>query len=274
MKQLRILFKFYINASIHVALAVLALVGVTVLQFGLEVRAFFWLFLFCGTITGYNFVKYAKIAGLHHRSLTNSLRSIQVFSLFNFAGLLASSFFLSPQTLLLMAFLGLLTFFYAVPFLRKKNLRTFSGVKIFVVALVWSGITVFGPMAEVGMVWTIDCWIAFFQRFLLVFVWTLPFEIRDLRYDVKKLKTIPQLLGVSATKGIGIVVLVGVILLDGLTQGLLFSTHYALVFVAVVSGFALVLSQKKQSQYFASFWVEGIPIIWFVSLVLLRHFLA
>ena len=79
MKLLSSVFSFYINSSIHVAFAVLAFVGISMLEYDLEIPNALWVFIFFGTITGYNFVKYAKIAGLRHRQLTNSLRTIQVF---------------------------------------------------------------------------------------------------------------------------------------------------------------------------------------------------
>ena len=274
MKLLLSVFKFYINASIHVALSVISFVAITVLEFDLQVPVVFWLFVFFGTVTGYNFVKYAKIAGLHHRSLTDSLRSIQVFSFVCFAGLLICCFFLSFNTLMVTALFGLLTFFYAVPLLKKKNLRTFSGIKIIVVALVWAGVTVFVPMVEANTVLTTACWLTFFQRFLLVFVLTLPFEIRDLRYDITDLKTIPQQIGVQKTKILGVGLLMISVLLEGFKDTFVPYDLYSFILVVGLAGTGLLLAKKKQSKYFASFWIESIPIAGLSIVLLFRHFLA
>jgi len=62
--------------------------------------------LFFGGVSGYNFVKYAEVAGLHHRSLTKSLRKIQIFSFICGVGLLISVFSLSREALLITFFLG------------------------------------------------------------------------------------------------------------------------------------------------------------------------
>ena len=121
MKFLKAIFAFYINSSIHVALAVVALLAITVLEYNLKVPQALWLFVFLGAITGYNFVKYAKVAGLHHRSLTNSLKTIQVFSAVCFVILGIITFQVSLYTLLITAGFGLLTFLYAVPFIKNKN---------------------------------------------------------------------------------------------------------------------------------------------------------
>ncbi len=256
------------------AFAVVSFVAITVFQFDLLVPPALWVFIFFGTVTGYNFVKYAKIAGLHHRSLTDSLRSIQVFSLVCFSGLLVCCFFLSFQTLLVTALFGLFTFFYAVPFLRKKNLRTFSGIKILIVAIVWAGVTVLAPMVEVNMSLTTDGWLAFLQRFLIVFVLTLPFEIRDLQYDVAHLKTIPQQIGIQKTKILGIGFLMIALVLEGFKDEIINTEIYGLLLLVLLVMVALLLARKKQSEYFASFWVESIPIVGLCVLLVFRHFLT
>ena len=66
------------------ALSVFAFVKITELYFGLPYNENLDYFLFYGTITGYNFVKYAGVAKLHHRSLTTHLKIIQIFSLICF----------------------------------------------------------------------------------------------------------------------------------------------------------------------------------------------
>ncbi len=143
-----------------------------------------------------------------------------------------------------------------------------------VVAVVWAGVTVFVPMVEAKMSLTTDCWLAFFQRFLIVFVLTLPFEIRDLRYDVAQLNTIPQRIGVPKTKILGIGLLVFAIILEGLTNEIELYYLYSFLLLSGIIGTALILAKKKQSEYFASFWVESIPIVGVCFLLLFRHFLT
>ncbi|QIE60343.1 hypothetical protein G5B37_12455 [Rasiella rasia] len=274
MQWLRQQFRFYIHASIHVAFAVVSLVGVTVLEFDLNVPIALWFFVFFGTISGYNFVKYAKIAGLHHRSLAQSLRAIQVFSAISMAGVFLSMFFLTTTTLIVAFGFGLLTLFYAVPLFRSKNLRNIIGLKIFVVALVWAGVTVAVPIVEEGMTISGDFWITLSQRTLIVLALILPFEIRDLQFDRVGLKTVPQRYGVMKTKGLGISLLTLVVLLEGLKNMPSVWSLYALLCTMILIGLAIGYARKKQSEYFASFWVESIPIIWVSLLFLFRHFFS
>lgn len=271
MKLFERVFAFYINSSIHVALAVVALLAITVLEFDLTIPYELWAFIFLGALTGYNFVKYAKVAGLHHRSLTNSLKTIQVFSGICFVLLAFMAFKLSISTLLVTAGFGLATFFYAVPFVRHKNLRNFSSLKIFIVAFVWAGVTVIVPFISSETVVSADVLLTFFQRILIVVALILPFEIRDVPYDSLNLKTLPQQLGVRNTKLLGLAVLL-------LCQVFEFFKHrsevayiISLLGFCVILGWLLVISKTYQTRYFASFWVEGLPIIWLLLFVLFEQ---
>lgn len=268
MKFLKRVFAFYINASIHVALAVLSLLAITVLEYHLVIPIELWLFVFLGALTGYNFVKYAKVAGLHHRSLTNSLKTIQIFSGICFVLLAFIAFKLSITTLLVTVGFGLATFFYAVPFVRHKNLRNFSGLKIFVVAFVWAGVTVIVPVVASEVTISLDILLTFLQRILIVVALILPFEIRDVPYDALNLKTLPQQVGVKSTKLIG----EGVLLLCLVFEFFKVNSDVAyiislLVFCSVL-GWILVISKTEQSRYFSSFWVEGLPILWYLLFIL------
>ena len=80
MRFLKLMFDFYLNASIHVAFSVYAFLRITEIYLELPYNENLNWFIFFGTITGYNFVKYAGVAKLHHRSLTKDLKIIQIFS--------------------------------------------------------------------------------------------------------------------------------------------------------------------------------------------------
>ncbi|GEQ85594.1 hypothetical protein ULMS_11020 [Patiriisocius marinistellae] len=274
MSFIRKLFNFYINSSIHVAIAVIAFVGVTAIEFDLSLSLYLLLFVFSGTITGYNFVKYAEVAGLHHRSLTKDLKTIQVFSIFCFLVFCYAAYHISRHTLLFSGFLGFITMLYAVPVFAKKNLRMLGGLKIFIVALVWAGVTVLLPMIENNMNVTTDYWLSFIQRFLMVIVLIFPFDIRDVAYDSTLLRTFPQQFGIKKTKGIGLFLVTVILLLEGFEDEISEAHIYSLVLVLLLISIALVRAKTKQSRYFASFFVESIPIVYFVFILLFTYFLS
>lgn len=262
---------FYINSSIHVALAVVSLSLISVQNLGLDADLHLLNFLFFGTITGYNFVKYAGVAKLHHRSLAKSLRFIQIFSLICFIGFLISLFYVEREILYWIGFFGLFTLLYALPvFSKKRNLRSISGIKIFIIAFVWAGVTVILPVATdaIKMDWNVLA--EFIQRFLIVLVLILPFEIRDLKYDLEQLGTIPQRVGVTKTKILGLIFLVLVLLIESLQSSITSSAFLSLFIISLITAGLTLKAKENQSSYYSSFWVEGIPILWLLLLWLFR----
>ena len=215
MRVFKKLLNFYINSSIHVALSVFSLTWISLIEFNISYDRNMLCFVFFATITGYNFVKYFGIAKFHHRSLTNWLKAIQVFSFFCFILMCHYLFQLKFETLLYILGFGVVTFLYAIPFLPKRlfldnqhNLRSIGGLKIYLIALVWSGVTVFLPLMNNDYLLHTDVIISGIQRYVFIIVLMLPFEIRDLRYDSLKLSTVPQKIGVRQTKLIGVLLLV------------------------------------------------------------------
>ncbi len=267
MKILKSIFEFYINSSIHVALSVYALVRITEFYFNLPYNEELDYFIFYGTITGYNFVKYAGIAKLHHMSLTKNLRLIQLFSLLCFLLTLFYAFQLPQQILILFLPFSLLTLFYAVPIFKglTKNLRNITSLKIIIVALVWSGVTVLLPLIAGSL--KINTAMVFYlvARFLFVMILILPFDIRDMQFDKKHLQTIPQLIGIKRTKKLGFVLLGITMIIEFFSvPNQNFKTIYILIFTFLL--FLLQRSRSKQPKYYASFWVEAVPVFWFLLL--------
>ncbi len=269
MQILKKLFDFYLNASIHVALAVYSLVRITEIYFDLNYNEPLNYFAFYATITGYNFVKYFGIAKFHHRSLTQNLKIIQIFSLICFLLLCYYASQLALNTLLVYSAFGLLTVLYAIPFLSgfQKSLRGVSYLKIVVVALVWSGVTVILPLFDTGeeLLNSTVIWMTI-QRFLLVCVLILPFDIRDLQFDAISLQTIPRKIGVEKTKKLGYILLLFSLFIEFLiAPDASFRTAFLVVFFVML--FMLMRARETQPKYYSSFFVEAIPIFWWLILI-------
>jgi hypothetical protein len=268
MRFLKLVFNFYLNASIHVAFSVFAFLRITEIYFSFSYNENLNWFIFFGTITGYNFVKYAGVAKLHHRSLTRNLRIIQIFSLVCFLSLCYFAYQTSIETLLITLPFCLLTVLYAVPFLSgfDKNLREVSYLKIIVVAIVWAGFTVLIPVLDIGKEVSLNVLFLILQRFLVVVVLILPFDIRDVKYDAISLQTIPKKIGVERTKKIGLILLIFSLLLEYLiiTPSNV-KTPFMIFFFLVIT--LLMRAKIDQSKYYSSFWVESLPIVWWLILL-------
>jgi len=91
---------------------------------------------------------------------------------------------------------------------------------------------------------------------------TLPFEIRDLNSDDFQLRTLPQKFGVRNTKLLGVILIIFHLSIS------FFITKTPLNFFIIESFVLLVLmvlilkSNEDQSEYYSSFWIEGIPVLW------------
>ena len=197
------------------------------------------------------------------------MRLIQLFSFFSFCMLVYYGVKLSANTMLYFIPFGLLTIVYIVPFLGgfQKNLRKVSYLKIFIVAGVWSGVTSTIPLLVGEYQIENDILLLFIQRMLFILVLILPFEIRDMHLDFKHIKTLPQKIGIEKTKKVGFI-----LLLFSLTMEFLLTASFTSknIFLAIcfILLFFLMRSSENQSKFYSSFWVESLPIVWWVLLLM------
>jgi hypothetical protein len=254
---------FYINSSLHVALAVLSFSVLTAYELNLMGSIFFYSATFCASVAGYNFVKYFGLTKFYYRSLTTKLKYIQLVSVLSLTGFGFVIFQLQQSSQIVYVFLALITFLYAIPMGIKtpKNLRSVGGVKIYIIAFVWAITTVVLPILESQLVLSLDHWILVLQRTFIVIVLMLPFEIRDLDVDQVHLSTIPQKIGIRNTKIIGYALLGDSILLEFFKHQFNLNNFLTVFFTGVLLAVFLAKSNKQQDRYYAAFWVEAIPIM-------------
>jgi len=278
-KCIKNIFDFLINASVWVAISVTALLGVTYLNLEVAVGNNLLCFIFFGTIFGYNFIKYfekEQVGGLDFgtKEIRKQFERLTIrkkitFLLSVISALISAVLFfkLEIKTQLALIIPSVLTFCYAVS-LGYRTLRNISGIKIYVVALVWAITSVLLPVLESEIELSSDIWILLFQRLVFVVVLILPFEIRDLSVDDKNLGTLPQGIGVRNTKFYGILLLMVFFFLEFFKDELFEANLIVIPIVFLITMLFLVLSKENQSNYYSSFFVEGIPIIWFALLMI------
>jgi hypothetical protein len=268
MKPFKTAFNFYINASIHVALAVVSLYVFTCIEFELKVYTEVLIFVFLSSITGYNFVKYAPLAKLHHRSLTQQLREIQIFSFVMFIGLIICLFYISLKVVLICTILGAITLLYAIP-VGRKNLREVSLLKVFVIAFIWAVTTHILPFISDSFQWEDFpniITVQFFERMLWVVLLMIPFEIRDLRFDKKYLKTLVSTFGIKLVK----INSIGLLLFLFIHKFLFTNLDFLWVYLLIYLSLALVILMAKpiQKPYYSSFFVEALPVFWLILVLI------
>jgi hypothetical protein len=250
---------------------VLSFCILTVYEFELEHFNSFYTAVFCASVSGYNFVKYFGLTKFYYRSLTTRLKYIQSVSFLSFMGFVVVFFQLHQNTQILFVFLGLITFFYAIPmgFKTPKNLRSIGGIKIYIIAVVWAMTTVVLPVLESKLELNMDHWILVVQRTFIVIVLMLPFEIRDLDEDQVHLSTIPQKIGITNTKLIGYALLGDSILLELFKHQFNQNNFLTVCFISVLTAVFLSKSNKQQGRYYAAFWVEAVPVLALIFVIVL-----
>ena len=275
MKILKQLFDFYINSSIHVALSVYALVKITQYMFYIYDDEAIVYFAFFGTIVGYNFVKYDAFARAKKMQMRDELKAITFLSLLSLIAVGFCFFQLHIRTqIVAVIFLGL-TLLYTLPFFpNRKNARNWAGVKIYMVALSWVGVTLILPILNAEIIISSDFYLKCIQRFILVFVLILIFEIIDLQYDDPHLKTVPQQIGVKRTKYLAYILLLiycGLEIFNINGNDNLNNHFFSLSLqsiIAVIIAVFMFFANEQRPKYYTSFWVESIPIILCVLLLI------
>lgn len=230
------------------------------------------LFVFLSTVISYNFIRLVRLDTIkswmsvwlkENRKwmlvLSGSCTVLLIFLLIQ----------LRWEAILSLIPFFIVTFFYSVPvFYTKKTLRFTPGIKLFVIAFSWAGVTVFFPLVDSGYSINMEVVMLFIQRIFLAMALTIPFDIRDLNYDKASLKTIPQLIGVKKAKLLGAVF---ALIFMGFEFYFYQFQLYLMLPEFIVGGLlmlSLYFSNRNQNKWFASFWVEAIPIIWMLLLLI------
>lgn len=110
----------------------------------------------------------------------------------------------NAESMAIMAVGGLVSLFYIVR-ISGRNLREVPYIKIHLIALTWSIVLIIFPGLNEGIVR--ESMLLGATHYLYVLAVTIPFDIRDMKYDAEYQKTIPQVIGVNASKAIGVFLL-------------------------------------------------------------------
>lgn len=268
-KTLTKLFDFYLKASIHVSFAVFALVQMTFYFCHLPFDWTVSFLAFSGTLFSYNFIKYADFVVAHRHNLSKKMKVITGLSFFALLVGMICFFFLNHTAQLVTLSLLVLAVLYAVPIAKHiPNLRNWSGLKVYIVCLCWATVTLIMPIlnANVDISW--DIWIKFLQRFILVLILIGIFEIVDLQYDEKYLKTIPQMLGTKKTKLLLALLTIPFFVIEFFKVGFQPVQAWNNCILVCITLLFIQLASPKRSTYFSLFWVESVPIYWWILVLL------
>ena len=273
MGLLKRVFDFYIDSYMHVSIAAFCLTKITLLEFGITENTS-PLFVLFATFISYNFIRYYDILkGLTPFVSWMKSHKIELFllNLISYIFLVIFALKLRYEALFFLIPFALATIFYVVPFTsHNKNLRNISGLKLFLIAISWAGVTVLFPIINNEYLLTKDVWFVFFQRFVFLFAVTIPFDIRDLTYDIPELKTLPQTIGLKKSKLLGSAFLL-IFFISDFFRFSIFENSVTITSILTILSFVLLnIVNENRSKYYTSFWIEAIPLFWYLLIILIK----
>ena len=235
---------FLVVTNVYVATGTFSLTWLS-LQFYSNDKLDFAFFVFFSTLFTYNFIRLVRVQHMikegdstRHKNIFRFRAFLWFFSIIS--AIAAFIFFLRVDESIYypLLFMGLISIAYSLPVYKKQGiwlrLRDMPFIKIFIIAFVWAIVTSLFPM-QVSDV-PIN-WLVVIERFLFVFAITIPFDIRDLRFDAENLNTIPQVFGIKKARYVGLVAIV-------IAEALLFYNYFFFGMYSLFSALAIYISYE------------------------------
>ena len=279
------LFRYLVYGSWWVSLCAAAMGLLT----WLELTGTWWnwplfTFIFGSTLVVYNMNMLSGLDELreigtdsdrHHWCMDNE-ELMKITTLFGLVLTGFSVWFLNEVIWLLMLPLGTIALAYTIPIVRRRaekiRIREIGLWKIFLIALVWAGVTVLLPAVHLygfNQILDLISWRLALGRFLFIFAITIPFDIRDLVSDTKKgIRTIPSVIGWKQSIVLAQVLLAAFMLLVGLRLGMEHPFFIGYAISTVFTMCCVAIATPNRSDFYCSFWLEGTMLLQFICVIL------
>ncbi len=278
--------RLIVFSNFFVSLCVAALTYRTFLYFNFPPSNALLVLVFSATYFIYNFQRLVRMnqkeideanIGFRMQWVYRNKKPILFTIVFAAIILGVSLFYLNIKTILALAIMGFFSVVYVVRFIPYHNkwlaLRDIPFLKIFVIAFVWTLVTGLLPLISSKDVNQINLFHILFlsKQFLFVVAITIPFDIRDMKYDVEKgIKTFPLIVGVKITLVLGMLLLLGFVAISSY-EFLVFQSITLRLWIAEIIAILLVmvllLLSKKQPELFYSFIIEGTSLLLAITVI-------
>jgi len=199
-------------------------------------------------------------------------------ALSGFIGLLCT-FFINPYCFLILIPMGGLSIFYVIPIIpfykKSPSLRDIPYLKIIVIGITWAIAIVWLPMVDIKFHIGMNPSTLLFsilQVFFFVFAITIPFDVRDIKFDkLNHLKTIPRLIGIKGSVIFSEIILIGsIFLLYNLP--VVGAYFYPLLIGHVITMLIIAFTNEKRNEIFFAGLVEGTVFILYSCVLITNLF--
>lgn len=291
-KWIFIVVDFLLFSNIYIAFATAALAIETIILFDISDFGFIF-FIFFSTLFLYSFHrsfrlnKRSEAEQLENRHVWIKKNPILFYLIFSIAFLAlcySAFFYLDLRTILFLLPVSALSFGYSIPFIKVSNrflrLRDLPGLKIFLISFTLSYVTVILPLVHyyeyIEISYKLILFV-FFRRVLFVFAITIPFDIRDIKYDEENnVKTLPILYGVETAKRIAVFALLAFILLLWIQYLFKIDSNFlyevSLSVSAMVSIVLILKTTIHRRDYFYTICLEGMFLLQALLVYLSSYF--
>ncbi len=186
---------------------------------------------------------------IHHKIL---IAFVFICSLFS-TGL----FFFLDQNITTIYFLFILTGCISILYvvrIKGRNMRELPFIKIHLIALSWVIVLILFPLLNESIVsFRQEYTFAFYCYVLAV---TIPFDIRDIKYDSPSQKTIPQIMGIKFAKILSVLLLiVFFFIITSIEPSLRINILF--VISIIIQLFLLLLMNEKRGDFYCAGLIDG-----------------
>ncbi len=278
---MRGLFTYFVYGSWWVAFCATALSSLSWFEFtGSWINVPLFTFTLGSTLVIYNLNMLSGLNELremgtdserHHWCMQHE--SIMKFTLlFGLVLASVSVWFLHSDIWFFMIPLSLVALAYAAPVVKRNaskiRIREIGLWKIFIIAVVWSGMTVILPAVNhLGWQQITDpeSWLMGIERGIFILAITIPFDIRDLVNDAKKdVRTIPSVIGWKRSVLLAEALLLLFVGLIWLRIGGFTPIYIGYLISATITMIAVAFATPNRNDMYCSFWIEGTMILQFL----------
>ena len=276
---------FFIFSNLYVALPVSAL---ALSSFYLMHESVNWVpiaFIYLATLALYNIHRLVGIhqipqseLGTRHTWSLKNLVFVKILIAIGIVGMLGLAFWLSLEQIIILAIPAAIASGYTLPIYKSGSkiwrFRDIPFLKIWLVSFTVSFITTYFPLSSsMPLSWLNSPevhWL-FISRVFFIFAITIPFDVRDLKFDTPgKINTVPMLFGVQKSKQVALLCL---LLFSGISFWLFrfnTSASFALLLSALIAGWIINACEEDSNEYYFSFFAEGTMLIQFGLVYLAR----
>ena len=199
----------------------------------------------------------------------DNLRVVKIFSLFSVVPILFYARSLSINSLWILSHLFLLAILYVVPIKFNGKYYSFRKIpllKIFILAYVWSFVTVVLPATEAGFLEADKVVLLFLERFLFIVGISIPFDIRDYERDkAQGTLTIPVWMGKRNA-----LITSFLLVMIFVSFSVIFYEWSFITFSRVISGLLALLFivnvVKVKEEFYFLFCLDGLMLLHFLIL--------